>query len=123
MSKPYLLLFLLLFSCYTVERDCTPFHTGTFEFTSIINGEMQTARFERNDSLEIEFFEGKSDTASIRWVNACECILTKLNPTTNQEKKPVQIRILKTDKKSYTFEYNLVGDSKNKQRGTIIKLK
>ncbi len=83
---------------------------------------MQTARFERNDSLEIEFFEGKSDTASIRWVNACECILTKLNPTTNQEKKPVQIRILKTDKKSYTFEYNLVGDSKNKQRGTIIKL-
>jgi hypothetical protein len=31
--------------------------------------------FERNDSLEIETYDGKTDTASIRWVNDCEYIL------------------------------------------------
>lgn len=124
MKNSILLIFVLfiLFSCYSVERNCPPFHTGTFEFTSIINGAIETSTFIRNDSIEIEYYKGKADTATIRWVNACECVLTKLNPATNQEKKPVQIRILKTEKKSYTFEYSLVGDSKNKQRGTITKI-
>lgn len=125
MTRPFLsfIFVFLLLSCYDVQRDCKAFHTGTFEFSTVINGEIQTSRFVRSDSLEIEYFEGKSDTASIRWVNACECILTKLNPETNQEKRPIQIKILKTNPKSYTFEYSLVGDSKNKQRGTISKLK
>ena len=117
-----LILFFVLFACYTVERNCSTFHTGNFEFTTIVNGQLETSRFIRNDSLEIETFHGVSDTASIRWVNDCECVLTKLNPKNNQEKKPIQIRILKTEKKSYTFEYSLVGDSKNTQRGTIQKI-
>ncbi len=68
-------------------------------------------------------YQGKIDTATLRWVNDCECILTKLNPTSNQEKRPIQIKILKTQGRSYTFEYSLVGDSKNVQRGTIKKFK
>ena len=63
------------------------------------------------------------DTATIRWVNDCECILTKLNPSSNQYKRPIQIKILSTTDKSYTFEYSLVGDSGNTQRGTIQKIK
>ena len=35
----------------------------------------------------IEVFENKTDTAKIRWVNECECVLTKLNPISNQEKR------------------------------------
>ena len=55
------------------------------------------------------------------WVKA-ECILTKLNPSSNQEKRPIQIKIISTQDKNYTFEYSLVGDSKNTQRGTIQKI-
>ena len=115
-------IFLMLSSCYTVERDCIPFHQGTFEFSQIINGSMKTSTFTRDSLYEIERFMGKIDTASIRWVNDCECILTKLNPTSNQDKRPIQIKIISTQHNSYTFEYSLVGESKNTQRGTIQKI-
>lgn len=115
-------IFLLLSSCYSVERNCLPFHEGRFEFTQIINGEMKTSLFTRDSVFEIERFEGKIDTARIRWVNDCECILTKLNPTSNQDKRPIQIKIISTQENAYTFEYSLVGDSKNIQRGTIQKI-
>ena len=111
----------LFFSCYSVERDCMEFHKGSFEFSTLINGEIKTSYFTRTEDLEIEYYEGKIDSARIRWVNNCECILTKLNPKSNQDKRPVQIKILSTEGKSYTFEYSLVGQSDNKQRGTIKK--
>ena len=74
------------------------------------------------EGMKVELFEGKIDTSSIRWVNDCECILTKLNPNNNQEKRPIQIRIISTKGDRYTFEYSLVGDSKNRQRGSIQKI-
>ena len=114
---------LFVYSCYIVSRDCKNFHTGTFEFTSVINGEIKTSSFLRIKDLEIENYEGKIDSARIRWVNDCECILTKINPKSNQDKRPVQIKILSTEGNSYTFEYSLVGKSENKQRGTIKKIK
>ena len=76
----------------------------------------------RTDQLEIETYEGKIDSASIRWVNDCEFILTKLNPKSNQDKRPIQIKILSTNLDSYTFEYSMVGKADNKQRGTIKKI-
>ena len=118
----YLFSFLLL-SCYSVERNCTPFHEGTFEFSQIINGELSRSVFERTPEYEIERYKGVVDTATIRWVNDCECILTKLNPKSNQDKRPVQIKILLTEGNAYRFEYSLVGKSDNKQRGTINKIK
>jgi len=122
MKRLLVCIFLMLTSCYTVERDCIPFHQGTFEFSQIINGSMKTSTFTRDSLYEIERFEGKIDTASIRWVNDCECILTKINPTSNQDKRPIQIKIISTQDNSYNFEYSLVGDSKNTQRGTIQKI-
>ena len=115
-------LLFLFFSCYNLERDCLPFHEGNFSFTQIINGELKISTFTRDSNYEIERYEGKIDTATIRWVNDCECILTKLNPNSNQNKRPIQIRILSTSTDSYNFEYSLVGDSKNKQRGMIKKI-
>lgn len=123
MKRHLLFLSFLFISCYSVERDCIPFHEGTFEFSQIINGKMTRSVFQRTAKLEIEVYEGVTDTASIRWVNDCECILTKLNPTSNQDKRPIQIKILNTKENSYTFEYSLVGDIANKQRGTIQKIK
>lgn len=115
--------FLFLHSCYSVNRDCKDFHTGSFEFITLINGEIKTSFFSRTEDLEIETYEGKIDSARIRWVNDCECILTKLNPKSNQDKRPVQIKILSTKGNAYIFEYSLVGKSENKQRGTIKKIK
>lgn len=112
----------LFISCYSLERDCKPFQQGEFKFTQIINGEIKSSYFKRDSIFEIELFEGKIDTSSIRWVNDCECILTKLNPNNNQEKRPIQIRIISTKVDRYTFEYSLVGDSKNRQRGSIQKI-
>lgn len=117
-----LLICLILASCYAPERDCKAFKTGTFEFESFLNGELVTSRFIRNDSIEIDIFQGKSDTASVRWVNDCEYILTNLNPKNMAEEKPLQIRIITTEKNSYTFEYSLVG-SPEKQRGTVTRVK
>jgi hypothetical protein len=119
-----LLLFTLIayISCYTVERDCIPFHNGVFKFSQIINGEIKSSIFSRDSLYEIESYEGKIDTATIRWVNDCECILTKLNPNSNQEKRPIQIKIISTQENAYNFEYSLVGDNKNSKRGTIQKI-
>ena len=114
---------LLFYSCYSVNRDCVNFHTGSFEFSTLINGEIKTSYFSRTEDLEIETYGGKIDSARIRWVNDCECILTKLNPKSNQDKRPIQIKILSTERNTYTFEYSLVGKSDNKQRGTIKKIK
>ncbi len=123
--KIYLFLILGLLSlnaCYKVERNCLNFHTGEFEFSTIVNGTLKTSYFTRTDQLEIEIYEGKIDSASIRWVNDCEFILTKLNPKSNQDKRPIQIKILSTNLDSYTFEYSMVGKGDNKQRGTIKKI-
>ena len=121
----FLLIFvsLCICSCYKVERNCLDFHTGEFEFSKIVNGTMKTSYFIRTEKLEIETYEENIDSASIRWVNDCECILTKLNPVSNQDKRPVQIKILSTELDTYTFEYSIVGKADNKKRGTIKKIK
>ena len=98
------------------------FHEGKFKFSHVINGEIKTSYFIRDSLYEVEFFDDRIDTAKIRWVNDCECILTKLNAKNYNEKRPIQIRILSTNQNSYNFEYSLVGDRKNKKKGRIEKI-
>ena len=112
---------LLLVSCYQQERNCTDFKTGKFKFEQVIDGKTETTIFERTEDLEIDTYEGKSDTASIRWINDCEYIVQKIHPKNMQEKKAVHMKILTTKGDSYTFEYSFVGDS-NKQKGTVTKI-
>lgn len=122
MKKLLLIPVVLLFaSCYQQERNCKDFKTGKFSFEFEIDGIKKTTVFERTNDLEIETFEGKTDTSSIRWVNDCEYILEKIHPKNMQEKKAVQMKILTTKENSYTFEFSIVGDP-NKQKGTVTKL-
>ncbi len=115
------LLTLLLFSgCYEPERNCRDFRNGRFTFSSEINGETKTTTFVREGNREIDYFEGKSDTSEVRWINECEYIIKKLNPTNSAEKQSIQIKIIATSGNSYTFEYNKVG-STQKSRGTAYK--
>jgi hypothetical protein len=116
-----LLLSFLIFSCYNPERNCQNFKTGTFEYEALIGTELLTTTFNRNDTLEIDFFKGKSDSSSIRWINDCEYIVKKINPKNMAEEKAIHIKILTTKGNEYNFEYNIVGDT-NKQRGTAKKI-
>ena len=111
---------LLLTSCYSPQRDCDRFRTGTFEFETFLNGELVTSTFTRTDSIEIDRFRERVDTSSVRWINDCEYIVKNLNPKNRAEQQPLHIKILTTEKDSYTFEYGLVGEP-NKQRGTVRK--
>lgn len=118
-----LLVLLSLSSCATPpERNCKDFKNGSFTFTTTINGEEKTTIFTRNEDIEIDVYEGKTDTSSVRWINDCEYIVKRLNPKNATEEKSIHMKILTTTNKSYTFEYNIVGNNK-KSRGTAIKTK
>jgi hypothetical protein len=122
MKKIVLLPLLLLFiSCYNVERNCKDFKTGKFKFEFEVDGVKKTTIFERNDSIEIETFEGKTDTSTVRWVNDCEYVLQKKHPKNRAEEKAIGMKILTTDKNSYTFEFGMVG-SDEKQKGKVTRL-
>ena len=116
-----LLLALTLFSCYKKENNCAEFKTGKFVFTQEIDGKKQTTTFERTEKFQIETYNGKTDTATVRWVNDCEFVLEKLHPKNMKEKKAITMRLLSTKDKSYTFEYSFVNDA-NKQLGTVTKI-
>ncbi len=118
----YILFSVILFvSCYQPERNCTQFKEGEFSFTSLVNGEELTTTFIRKNDIEIDYFQGKSDTSSVRWINDCEYIVKKLNPKNMAEEKSVHMKILSTTDDTYTFEYNIVGNKK-KSRGTATKI-
>ena len=121
MKKILILLSLTLVSCYQQERNCADFKTGTFKFTQEIDGKKNTSTFVRTENLQIETYNGKTDTATVRWVNDCELVLQKLHPKNMEEKKAISMKIVATKEKNYTFEYSFVGDAK-KQIGTVTKI-
>jgi hypothetical protein len=108
-------------SCYQPERNCADFKNGKFSFTAEISGENITTTFVRNDSIELDYFQGKVDTSSVRWINDCEYIVKKLHPKNMAEEKSIHMKILSTTKNSYTFEYNIVGSAK-RSNGTAIRI-
>ena len=112
---------LLMASCFEQERNCTDFKTGKFRFEHEIDGKKKVTLFERTNSFEIETFEGKTDTSTVRWLNDCEYILQKVHAKSAAEKKAVHMKILTTKGNSYTFEFSLVGDTQ-KQKGTVTKI-
>lgn len=107
-------------ACYQPQRDCKAFKNGEFTFTSIIDDKEVSTTFVRNGDLEIDYFQGKVDSSSVRWINDCEYIVKKMHPKNKAEEKSVHMKILTTTENSYTFEYSIVGDD-NKSRGTAIK--
>jgi len=86
----------------------------------MVGTELLTTTFVRNDSIEIDYFRGKADTSSVRWINDCEYIVKKLHPKNRNEEKAIHMKILTTEGNQYTFEYNVVGETR-KERGTALK--
>jgi hypothetical protein len=121
----YLLGLLSLFSCYESSRNCKDYKTGTFRFDYEINGEFKTGTFKRTDTYSINFYDGKTDSSKVKWINDCEFVLYKINPKSISEKDPIHMKILTTTDTSYTFEYAKAsfnqGESKRKEKGVAIK--
>ena len=117
-----LFILILFTSCYSVNRDCNDFKTGKFEFTYELNDTIQKSTFTRTLNYEIEEYNGVIDSSAISWVNNCEFILTKLNPRTNQEKRPVKVKILRTYEDSYDFEYSNINEPILIKRGKVKRI-
>ena len=115
-----ILLLLVLASCYQPERNCQDYKNGKFTFDYVVDSVSKTGTFTRQDDLSVEYYEGKVDSSTVRWINDCEYVVKKINPTSMAEEKPVHIKILTTTDNSYTFEYSIVGEVK-KQKGTVTK--
>lgn len=111
-----LLVFTLFTSCYTKERNCSDFKTGTFSFTYQLDGVEKTGKFVRTNDYNIDYYENKIDSASIRWINDCEFIQTKVNPKNMAEEKAIHMKILSTTKDSYEFEYSLAVPPTNSKK-------
>tara|TARA_B100000925_G_scaffold42354_1_gene27614 strand:+ start:417 stop:791 length:375 start_codon:yes stop_codon:yes gene_type:complete len=120
--RKILILAFLFTSCYNVERNCIDFKTGVFEFSTEVNDSLVTSTFTRTNEFEIELFNGIEDSSAIKWVNDCEFLLTKLNPRTNQERRPVRIKILRTYGDKYDFEFSQVNNPQKISRGTVRRI-
>lgn len=125
----YFFLFTFLFiltSCYEKDRHCTDFKTGTFTFNYVVDGVEKTGKFIRTEHYNIDYYENKIDSASIRWINDCEFIQLKVNPKNKSEEKAIHMKILSTTADSYDFEYSLAVPSTNAKRhvekGTAKKI-
>ena len=103
--KINILIFFLFTSCSIPERNCQEFKTGDYEFKTMIDGKEYVSNFKRSDSIEVEFFQGTTDTSSVRWVSDCEFILKNINP--KKSKTSISMKILSTKENSYIFEYSI----------------
>ena len=118
-----LLLAILFINCNNPDRNCKDYHTGNFFSETTVNGKIYKSTFLRKDNgIQIEEFEGKVDSSSVRWVNDCEMILSPVNPKSLTEKKNILIKILTTTDSSYTYEYSYLGNSK-KMKAEAIRIK
>lgn len=117
---------LFLTSCYKIDRSCTDFKTGTFEFTYVVDGIEKTGKFVRTESMNIDYYDNKVDSAAVRWINDCEFIQTTIHPKSMAEEKAIHFKILSTTKDSYTFEYQLAVKEPYKkpriEKGTAKKI-
>lgn len=121
MKKIVVLLVFFLVSCFQQERDVSAFKTGKFEFAQTIEGKKQVTIFYRSDSLQVETYNNKVDSATVRWVSDSEFILQKLHPKTMKERKAISMKIVSTNELGYYFEYAFVGEEK-KQQGFATKI-
>lgn len=92
-----------------------------FQSTVTIEGTAYVSKFIRSENLQIEHFDSKTDSASVRWINDCEMVFKTINPKNRAKQKDVHLKILTTSEDGYTFEYGYVG-SPIKQKGNAKRV-
>jgi len=123
MKNAYFLLLIIFASCTNLERNCTDFKTGSFEYEYEIDGQKIKATFTRSETLEIDYNGKNIDSINVRWINDCEYVLKTINPKTMAQKKAIHIKILSTKGNTYTFESKIINDPQRRtSRGTVTKV-
>lgn len=112
----------MLSSCYQPKRQCSDFKVGDFKYEALVNGKLETTIFKRSDSLQVEIYQGQTDTSEIRWINNCEFILTPINPKSILDQYQIHMKIISTKENTYTFQYKIVGE-KQKETGIAERIK
>jgi len=117
----YILLFLLvLYACNSSNlKNVDYYKTG--QFKTVLKNQAATSFAQRNDSIQIETYQGKKDTFYISWKNDFEYILLKKHPKTPLDSTPFHVKIIKFNGKSYRFHAFYEG-SNFKQEGTATKI-
>jgi len=123
MKNAYFLLLIIFASCTNLERNCTDFKTGSFEYEYEIDGQKIKATFTRSETLEIDYNGKNIDSINVRWINDCEYVLKTINPKTMAQKKAIHIKILSTKGNTYTFESKIINDPQRRtSKGTVTKV-
>lgn len=119
----YFLIFILLsFSISCINKNkvhVNDFKKGSFKTT--LEDDEIVSYATRNDSIQIEEFNGVKDTFRIKWLDQFEYILVKKNPKTMLDSTPFHVKITGIKKNTYSFSAYYKG-SNFKQKGTAIKL-
>lgn len=111
---------LFLSSCSSSGNvDLNSFRTGTFEIPA--GKGFDKTMFVRTDSLQIEFYQNRTDSLSIVWKDNFNYTLYMLHPTSKLDKEPIRVRITSVKANSYEFEA-IIGHSNFKQKGTVNKI-
>lgn len=115
-----LLILLLFSSCLTNSKlDVRSFRTGSYK--TVLEDENIVSVAERNDSLQIEEYQGKKDTFYIEWIDNFEYVLRKKHPKNKLDSTDFHVKITAVKEKSYEFRAYYRG-SNFKQKGEAFKL-
>lgn len=119
----YFFIILLLFSLVSCIKknkvNMDDFKQGKFK--TVLEDKETVSFATRNDSIQIEDFNGIKDTFNIKWLDQFEYVLTKRVPRTLLDSTPFYVKITGVKQNSYSFKAYYKG-SNFKQKGTAFKL-
>lgn len=118
MKHHYLIIIILFYSC-NKPSNLLPEQLRNGTFKTIIEKGNYESFATRNDSIQIETYNNKTDTFYINWKSNFEYTLLKKNPKNKLEKKEFIVKITGIKSNSYTFSAHTRG-SNFKQNGKAI---
>ncbi len=118
---------MLISSLIFGQPPCEKFRTGKFQ--NIENGILKST-FQRNDSIQIEEYNGKKVKLKIEWESDCLYRLSFLEGNENWQGTKLRnrktpdliVRITQVNENSYVQEAKFEGDLKYEYSSTIEKL-
>jgi len=110
----------LLFSCNeSAKVRMDDFKKG--KFRTVLEDNETISYATRNDTIQIEEYNGTKDTFLINWIDQFEYVLLKKTPKTLLDSTPFHVKITSVKKNNYSFNAYYKG-SNFKQKGTAEKL-
>ena len=95
------------------------FRTGKYK--TVLDDDETVSIAMRNDSIQVETYQGKKDTFLIRWVDNFEYVLVKKNPRNRLDSTDFHVKITGIGKDSYEFKA-YYKSSNFEQKGIAFKL-